>query len=57
MPIILRTVNWQRAPFARLQAVPRHGKPVKTWSSQDDAFDDVARRLREVSHDSRRATS
>ena len=41
-------VDWQGAPFAKLQALPKDGKPVKSWTDQDEAFTDVARGIREV---------
>ncbi|MHC5850470.1 SUMF1/EgtB/PvdO family nonheme iron enzyme [Nostoc sp.] len=42
IPIILRNVSWQSAPFARLQALPKNAQPVKSWNNQDDAFTNVA---------------
>ncbi|WP_442944727.1 TIR domain-containing protein [Nostoc sp.] len=42
IPIILRNVSWQSAPFARLQALPKNALPVKSWNNQDDAFTNVA---------------
>ena len=38
IPIILRHVDWQRAPFGKLQSLPTDGKPVKSWQDQDKAF-------------------
>ena len=46
IPVILRPVDWTGAPFGKLQALPRDGKPVSTWSNQDEAFADVARGIR-----------
>ena len=43
IPVILRPVNWQRAPFGKLQSLPTDGKPVTSWTNRDEAFDDVAR--------------
>lgn len=34
---------WQEAPFGKLQALPKDGKAVTTWSNRDEAFADVAR--------------
>ena len=28
IPIILRPIYWQKAPFGKLQALPKDGKPV-----------------------------
>src|SRR5215471_4271192 len=48
IPVILRPVDWSSAPFGRLQALPRDGKPVTKWDDEDEAFADVARGIREV---------
>jgi len=41
IPVILRPVDWQDALFGKLQALPKDGKPVTTWHSQDEAFLDI----------------
>lgn len=46
IPIILRKVMWDNAPFAKLQALPAEGRPAKDWGSLDDALDNVARGIR-----------
>jgi hypothetical protein len=46
IPVILRSVDWQGAPFVRLQALPKDGKPVTSWANEDEAFTDVARGIR-----------
>ena len=47
IPIIIRDVdNWQAAPFGRLQAVPKDGKPVNKWDDKDEAWVDVTRSVR-----------
>jgi TIR domain len=38
IPVILRPVVWQGAPFGKLQALPTGGNPITTWSNQDTAF-------------------
>ncbi len=38
IPIILRHVYWQRAPFGKLQALPTNVKPLKSWRDPDEAF-------------------
>jgi hypothetical protein len=48
IPVILRPVYWQEEPLRNLQALPRDGKPITTWSNQDEAFLDVVRGIREV---------
>ena len=41
IPIILRWVSWQRTPLGKLQALPKDGKPVKSWQDEDEAFYNV----------------
>jgi hypothetical protein len=48
IPIILRAVDWNSAPFGKLQALPVDGKPITSWSNQDEAFTNVAQGLRTV---------
>src|SRR5947209_8092758 len=48
IPILLRPVDWQGAPFAHLQVLPTNAKPVKSWSDKDEAFADIAAGLRRV---------
>ena len=46
IPVILRPVDWHSAPFGKLQALPRDGRPVTTWPNQDEAFANVSVGLR-----------
>jgi hypothetical protein len=46
IPVILRPVDWEGAPFGKLQALPTDAKPVTEWPNRDKAFWDVARRIR-----------
>lgn len=48
IPIILSPCDWQAAPFAKLQALPKDAKPVTTWSNRDMAFMEIAKGIREV---------
>src|SRR3954451_910380 len=48
IPIILRPVDWQNTPFARLKALPTDGRPVQNWKTVHDAFEDVTRGVREA---------
>ena len=43
VPVILRPVDWDGLPFSKLQALPKDGKPITTWSDRDEAFLNVAR--------------
>jgi hypothetical protein len=50
IPVILKPVDWQDAPFAQLQVLPRNKKSVKdpSFSSEDEAFLEIAKEIREV---------
>ncbi len=48
IPVILRKVYWQDAPFSGLQVLPPGGKPVTSWSDPDEAFYQVAQGIRKV---------
>ena len=49
IPVIVRPVaGWQHAPFGGLQALPRGGKPIKSWSDQDEALVDVVQGILKV---------
>jgi WD40 repeat protein len=51
IPIILRWVNWQIAPFSKLQALPRGAKPVTAWTDRDEAFFEITREIRGIIED------
>src|SRR5262245_10902973 len=64
IPVILRPCAWQTAPFGYLQAVPKEGRPITSWSNQDEACLDVAnhivkvvRHFDEIRNHHRRASS
>jgi hypothetical protein len=38
IPIVLRPVYLQDAPFMKRQALPSGGKPLTSWSSRDEAY-------------------
>ncbi len=48
IPIILRPVDWEKAPFSKLRVLPQEGKPVTLWRNLDLAFLDVARGIRTI---------
>ncbi|OFV98592.1 MAG: hypothetical protein A3H28_05960 [Acidobacteria bacterium RIFCSPLOWO2_02_FULL_61_28] len=51
VPVILRPVDWSAAPFAKLKALPKDGKPISSWRNRDEAYLDVTKGLREVISD------
>jgi TIR domain-containing protein len=42
IPIILRPCAWHVAPFAKLQALPKDGRPLSQWPDRDQTCLDVA---------------
>ncbi len=46
IPVLLRPVDWDGAPFSKLQFLPSNAKPVTGWSNRDKAFEDVAKGIR-----------
>lgn len=48
IPVILRACDWHYAPFGKLNAVPRDGKPISQWPDVDDALLQVAKAVREA---------
>lgn len=46
IPVILRHCEWHSAPFGKLMAAPRDGKPVVSWPDRDEALADVAKQVR-----------
>ena len=53
IPILLRAVDWQEAPFAELRCLPGNALPVTSWAKPDEAFEDVAKGIRAVVKDMR----
>jgi len=54
IPVILRPCYWQGAPFGRLRAVPKDGKPVASFQDRDDAFLEITEAIRDVANTSAR---
>jgi ABC-type multidrug transport system fused ATPase/permease subunit len=48
IPIILRPVYWQGAPFGQLQALPTDGKPITDWRNREKALFTVAEGIRKA---------
>lgn len=51
VPILLRAVDVQGAPFADLVMLPSGGEPVSKWPDPDDAFFDIVQGIRRVIRD------
>lgn len=48
IPVILRSVDWQGAPFGKLQSLPKDARPITSWANRDEAFLDVAQGIRKA---------
>jgi hypothetical protein len=59
IPVIVRPVYWQDAPFGKLQALPTDSKPIQGsgWHNQDEAFFDVAEGIRTIVEQKRASIS
>ncbi|HEV2452635.1 MAG TPA: toll/interleukin-1 receptor domain-containing protein [Verrucomicrobiae bacterium] len=47
VPIILRSCMWKHTSFSKLQALPKDGKPVCSFSDKDEAFTEIAGKIKE----------
>ena len=48
IPIFIRPCDWQTAPFAKIQGLPRNATPVSKWPDADEAWLNVAQGIRAV---------
>lgn len=48
IPVIVRDLNWHRAPFGKLQALPKDGEAVELWKSRDTAWRNVSEGIERV---------
>lgn len=48
IPVLLRPVDvdWEGAPFARLQGLPIDLRPATIWTNKDEAFKNIAQDIR-----------
>ena len=46
IPIILRPCEWKETDLAKIQALPRDGKPISRWQDPDEAWIDVTQGIR-----------
>ena len=54
IPVIIRDAKWDKAPFAKLQALPEKGKAVDLWKKKDQAWRNVADGIEKVAAESQR---
>ncbi len=43
IPVLVRSVHWDNAPFSTIHALPSNSIPIARWPDPDDAFYDVVR--------------
>ena len=48
VPILLRPCQWKESRFSELQLIPRNAKAITSWSSTDEALNDVADEIRNI---------
>lgn len=48
IPVVLRPCCWQKTPLGTFKGLPIDGKPVTSWSNQDEAFAIIADELLDV---------
>lgn len=53
IPVIVRACDWTHARFGKLQALPKDGEPIMSWTNIDEALTDVAKGIRAVASELR----
>ena len=48
IPVAVHPVDWEGAPFAKLQGLPKAMKPISQWQNSAEALADVAQGIRRV---------
>jgi tetratricopeptide (TPR) repeat protein len=48
IPVILRPCNWKASLLGELHVLPKNALPVTEWQNRDDAFNDIAKDIRQV---------
>lgn len=48
IPIVIKPVEWADEPVAKLQLLPRGGKPVSEWTQRDKAWKSVIKAIKSV---------
>ena len=56
IPVILRDCIWAKAPFAEIQALPKDGKPIRSWGNRDTAWRNVAEGIEKAADNFRKKT-
>src|SRR5687767_13106019 len=48
VPVILESCDWLNTPFKDFKALPKDGKPIRTWENKNTAYLDVIQNLRKL---------
>jgi tetratricopeptide (TPR) repeat protein len=48
IPILVRPVDWENAPFKHLSVLPTNAQPITRWSNQDEAYKNIVQGIRAV---------
>jgi len=48
VPIIIRKCSWDGLPYAALQALPRHARPVTDYPDRDVAYTEIAEGIEQL---------
>jgi len=48
VPVFLRECDWDDMPYAKINGLPRHAKPVTTYENRDAAYTEVAQGIEEL---------
>jgi hypothetical protein len=48
IPVFIRPVDFEGAPFAPLHGLPKDAKPVSTWHNHDEAWVDIVQGIRKT---------
>lgn len=51
IPVLLRPVDWENAPFSKLQVLPTNSIPITSWHNRDEALVDVTKGIRKVAEE------
>lgn len=54
VPIILRDCLWKHEVYSKIQALPKHAKPVTTWPDLDEVWTQVAGELMKTAKELRK---
>ena len=48
IPVLIRPVIWQNAPFSKIQVLPSNAKPITNWRNRDQAFLDIVQGIEQT---------